>query len=97
MRIVASIKVALFSVFALMLAGCGWAASNKADNTTGVPITDVVLDVVKTSNEHKQEEHEERVKELENEYEEFVRSRQEIDTNDDDEEQSIMVIKDDQN
>ena len=96
MRAVTAIKLSLFSVFLLMLTGCGWLGSQAADNATGVPITDVARDFKKTSDKHKQEEHEQRVKELETEYEEFVRSRQEVDTNEDDEEQSIMIIKDDQ-
>ncbi len=97
MTTVSSMRVLLFSVVALTLAGCGWVAKNKANNKAGVRVSEVVWDMKKTSDKHKQEEHEQRVEELESEYEEFVRSKEEIDTDDNDEERSIMIIKDEQN
>ena len=97
MRIVSSIRILLLPAVALTLVGCGWVAMNKADNKAGAPVSDVVWDVKKTSDKHKQEEHEQRVKELESEYEEFVRSKDEIDKDEDDEQRSIMIIKDEQN
>ena len=52
-------------------------------------------DVKKTSDEYKQEQHEERVEELNQEYEDFLGSPEKPETDDEDSEQSIVIIKDD--
>ena len=52
-------------------------------------------DVKKTSDEYKQEKHEERVEELNQEYEEFLKSPGKPGTDDEESEQSIVIMKDD--
>lgn len=52
-------------------------------------------DVKKTSDEYEQEQHEKRVDELNHEYEEFQRSRGKPRTNDEESEESIVIMKDD--
>lgn len=52
-------------------------------------------DVKNASDEYEQEQHEERVEEFNQEYEEYLRSKDEPGTNDEEAEQSIVIIKDD--
>ena len=52
---------------------------------------DLVSDVRKTSAEIKEEKHEESVEELNKEYEEFLRSREAADDNQETAEQSIVI------
>ena len=70
----------------VLLSGCApWV--NDAIN--------LAQDVKKTSDEYEQEKHEERVEELNQEYEEFLRSPGKPGTNDEESEQSIVIMKDD--
>jgi hypothetical protein len=48
-------------------------------------------DVKKTSDEYEQEKHEERVDELNREYEEFLRSKDEVNTKDEEPAESIVI------
>jgi len=52
-------------------------------------------DVKETSDEYEQEKHEERVEELNREYEEFLESQGEFETDKDEAEQSIVIMKED--
>lgn len=52
-------------------------------------------DVKKTSDEYKQEKQEERAEELNQEYEEFLKSPGKPGTDDEESEQSIVIVKDD--
>ncbi len=52
-------------------------------------------DVKNTSDEYKQEKHEERVEELDQEYKEFLKSQGKPGTDDEEPEQSIVIMKDD--
>ena len=52
-------------------------------------------DMKDTVDEYNQEQHEERVEELNKEYEEFLKSKDKSETNDDESGQSIMRTKDD--
>ena len=52
-------------------------------------------DVKETSDKYEQEKHEERVEELNQEYEEFLKSPGKPGTDDDESEQSIVIMKDD--
>lgn len=56
---------------------------------------DLARDVKKTSDEYEQEKHEERVEELNQEYEEFLKSPGNPGTDEEESEQSIVIIKDD--
>ena len=56
---------------------------------------DLAQDVKKTSDEYEQEKHEERVEELNREYEEFLKSTGKPGTDDEESEQSIVIMKDD--
>ena len=51
-------------------------------------------DVKKTSDEYKQEKHEERVQELNEEYEEFLKSQGKPETDNDKSEQPIVITND---
>jgi len=55
----------------------------------------VARDAKKTSDEYEQEKHEERVEDLNKEYEEFVKSQGEAGADDEESEQSIVIMKDD--
>ena len=55
----------------------------------------VARDVKKTSDEYEQEKHEERVEDLDKEYEAFVKSQGEAGTDNDESEQSIVIMKGD--
>ena len=52
-------------------------------------------DVKKTSDEYVQEKHEERVEDLNQEYEEFLKSPSKTETDDEEAKQSIVIVKDD--
>jgi hypothetical protein len=54
----------------------------------------VARDMKKASDEHEQEKHEERVEELNKEYEEFLKSQGKAGTDDEESEQSIVIMKD---
>ena len=56
---------------------------------------DLAQDVKKTSDEYEQEKHEERVEELNREYEEFLQSQGEVETDKEEAEQSIVIMKED--
>ena len=75
----------------LVLAGCGWMAEQALDHAAGFPASDVILDVKETSDEYEQEKHEERVEELNKDYEEFLRSRDAVGTEDEATEQSVVI------
>jgi len=75
----------------LGLAGCGWMAGGVLDQVAGIPVSDVISDVKTTSDEYAQEKHEERVDELSQDYEEFLRSRDTIEGAEKEAEQSIVI------
>lgn len=75
-----------------LLTGCGWVAANVADNVAGVPISDVATDVKSTSDEYRDEKKQERVQELSDDYEEFLRSKETPGEPGDDEQKSILVV-----
>ena len=52
-------------------------------------------DVKKTSDEYRQEKHEERVDELNTEYQEFLESQGRAESDDKESEQSVVIVKDD--
>ena len=54
----------------------------------------VARDMKKTSDEHEQVKHEERVEEFNKEYEEILKSREKAGTDDEESEQSIVIMKD---
>lgn len=84
------LKATIFSSL-FLLAGCGWMGGQVLDNVAGMPASDVISDVKKTSGEYGQEKHEERVEELNREYEEFLRSRDTFGTEEEEAEQSVVI------
>lgn len=82
-RIAAAI---LFGLSIALLSGCApWV--NDALH--------LARDVKKTSDKYEQEKHEERVEELNQEYEEFLKSPGKPGTDDEESEQSTVIMKDD--
>ncbi len=55
----------------------------------------VAQDMKETSDEYEQEQHEERVDELNEEYEEFLKSQDKAGSDDEESGQSIVIMKDD--
>lgn len=94
MRIRIVLKTAIVSG-ALLFAGCGWMGSELIDHAAGIPVSDVISDVKETSGEYGQEKHEERVEELSREYEEFLRSRDTVVTQEEAIEQSVVIQQQD--
>ena len=91
----ATFNISFLSICVLTLGGCAGVAEHVVDNAAGFPATDLATDVKKTSDEYEQEKHEERVEELNQEYEEFMRSQGKPVTDDEESEQSIVIKKDD--
>lgn len=93
MRVVTAVRVSVYLAF-FLLAGCAWVV----DQAAGFPASDLISDVKNTSDDIKEEKHEERVEELNREYEEFLRSREAADDDQETAEQSIIINRDrDQN
>ena len=61
---------------ALLLAGCSVVRDWIVDDAAGFPASDLIEDVRSTLSEYEEEQHEQRVEELNSEYEEFVRSKE---------------------
>jgi len=64
------------------------------DSAAGLPASHVISDVKKTSDEYGEEKHEERVDELSREYEEFLRSREAGEADQESEGRSVVIIQD---
>ena len=79
----------------LLLAGCGWMGGALIDNAAGIPVSDMISDVKETADEYGQEKQEERVDELSREYEEFLRSRDTVVTQENATEQSVVIQQQD--
>ena len=75
----------------LLLSSCSWIV----DEAAGFPASHVISGVKETSSEIKEEKHNERVEELNREYEEFLRSRDAPPGNQAEKEQSIVIKQND--
>lgn len=58
-----------------LVVGCSMARNAVVDHAAGFPASHVITDVKETSDEYAREQQKERVEELNQEYEEFLRSR----------------------
>ena len=71
----------------VLLVGCSWAV----DQAAGFPASHVIKDVKKTSVEIKEEEHQERVEEIDKEFAEYLRSRDTADDSQEEAEESVVI------
>ena len=74
------------------LVGCSVVRDSVVDQAAGFPASHVISDVASTSSEYREERRQERVDELDREYQEFIRSRETGEAPA--EQQSIMLNKD---
>ncbi len=76
----------LFGLSIALLSGCAFWVNDAIH---------LARDVKETSDKYEQEKHEERVEELNQEYEEFLKSPVKPGTDDEESEQSTVIMKDD--
>jgi len=81
----------LLGLGSLLLTSCAWVRDGVIDQVAGFPASQVISDVKSTSDEYEQEKHEERAEELSREYEEFLRSRDTVGTEQKATEQSVVI------
>ena len=86
-------KISLFSAFLLLSAGCVWVTEQVVDNAVGFPATEVASDVKRASDEYEEEKHQERVEELNEDYEEFLRSKDAVNDCEKTDEQSVVITQ----
>ena len=94
MKVRAGLNISFFLIYLLMMGGCAWAAEQVVDNAAGFPATELATDVKKTSDEYEEEKHEERVEELNEDYDEFLRSKEAVNDSEETEEQSVVIKRD---
>ncbi len=82
---------ALFGLSFFFLASCSWTRDQVVDHAAGFPASHVISDVKSTSDEYKQEKHEERVEELNSDYEAFLRSQETVAAGEEAAEQSVII------
>ena len=78
-------------LFSVLLFGCAFVVDSVAD----FPVSEVVSDVASTTSEYRKEKQEQRVDELSEDYEEFVRSQPGGSVQSEASTQSILVIQSD--
>ena len=86
-------NVLFFSAYLLCSAGCAWVAEQVVDNAAGFPATEVASDIKKTSDEYEEEEHQKSVEELNEDYEEFLRTKEAVDNIEEKEGLSVVIIR----
>ena len=80
----------------LLFVSCATVRDSVVDHVAGFPASQVISDVKSTSDENEKELQEERVEELNQEYEEFLRSRETDDARPESK-QSVIIKRDDGN
>lgn len=79
-----------------LLASCATVRDSVVDHVAGFPASQVASDVKSTSDEYEKEKQEERVENLNREYEEFLRSREAANVQPESK-QSVVIKQDDGN
>lgn len=92
MRAFLSPRSVAAAVLVLASTGCTWVTEQVVDNVVGVPASDLVRDVKKTSDEYDEDSQQQRTDELQRDYEDF--SQPSKNETNDDAVKSIVVTED---
>ena len=87
--------VILISAGCMLLASCAGLRDSAVDQAAGFPASVVISDVTSTSKEYAEEKHQERAEELSNEYEEFLRSQEDSDVREEEQQRSVVMKRKD--